>query len=106
MGLEEFLDNGNMEINKEIDTLSNDPVSSVDTKDDYVSLLSKRKKQKKHTVSVYLDNETLDKMKTLCAREEVSLSVAIETWVVELSKDIVPDKKLIRKFDKTKKGRK
>lgn len=107
MGLEDFLDNDDMQINKDIDTVSDvDNVQAEQVVKDYVGMLGKKKKAKKNTVSVYLDDETLDKMKTICAKQKISMSSAIETWIVELTKDVIIDPKLVKKYDKNKKGRK
>lgn len=101
--LDNFITDEDLEINKPIDTVSKDPI--IKTNKSLISMLETKKKIDKKMVPVYLEDITLNKLKTVAYSKNLSVANVLETVVTELTKDIEVDEKAVKKYDKLKGNR-
>lgn len=98
------LEDGELEIKKDIKTIEKKPLlrhnkSLADMIED------KKKKPQKSPVAVYLEEDVLNKLKTLSINSGLSIANILETAIKELTEDLTVDEKAVKKYDKNNKGR-
>lgn len=101
--LDNFITDEDLEINKPINTVAKDPI--IKTNKSLMSMLETKKKVEKKMVPVYLEENILDKLKTVAYSKNLSVANVLETVISELTEDIVIDEKSVKKYDKAKGNR-
>lgn len=101
--LDNFITDEELEINKPINTVAKDPI--IKTNKSLMSMLETKKKVEKKMVPVYLEETTIDKLKTVAYSKNLSVANVLETVVTELTEDIEVDEKAVKKYDKLKGNR-
>lgn len=102
MNLDNFIDTEVPEINKEIDTVAADTPLKTDLS--LLDMIKEKPKVTKKMTPVYLDEETIIKLKSVAYKNSLSVANVLETTIKQLTKDIELDKKTAEKYDKQIKG--
>ena len=98
------LEDEELELNKDVNTVGSKPLlrgakSLADMIED------KKKKPQKSPVAVYLEEDVLNKLKTLSISSGLSIANVLETAINELTLDLPIDEKAVKKYDKNNKSR-
>lgn len=100
--LDEFLDSDIPDINKDIDTVGADTPFRTDLS--ILDLIEEKSKITKKMTPVYLDEETLIKLKTVAYKHKISVANLLETTIKNLTQSIEINKKVANLYDKQIKG--
>ena len=103
MNLDSFVTDEELEINKKIDTVGEDPI--IKTNNSLLSMLEKKEKVEKKMVPVYLTEETLMKLQTVGSKKNLSVANILETVINDLTKDLKIDKRAVEEYNKNKGNR-
>ena len=70
---------------------------------DIMDFITVRKSSKREAVSVYFDEDVMDKLKTISEQTNVAISKMIEQSIEGLTKNIEADQNLVKQYNKKKK---
>lgn len=102
MDLNEFITNEELEINKDIDTVAEDAILKSEMS--LLDMIEKRTKVTKKMTPVYLDENTVIKLKAVAYKNNLSVANILETAVNNLTKNLEVDRKSASLYDKKIKG--
>lgn len=86
----------NRENNKNEDVLYKEGVNIMD-------FIEPKKSSKREAVSVYFDEEIMNKLKTVSEKTNVAISKMIEKSIIKLTKDIEIDEAAVKAYNKNNK---
>ena len=98
-----FVDNEELEINKDVNTVSEGPTLKVEK--NLMEMTTEEIKVEKKMVPVYLEEEGLDKIKTVGYYKNKSVAAILEEVLIDLTKGIEVDEKAVKKYNKMKGNR-